>query len=68
MNLGRFALDVIGIASGIASGNVLSFGLGVMDLAMLTFTNIKGIYTNIDEISKLEDKKKDIEEYFKPGG
>jgi hypothetical protein len=56
INLGRFALDMVAIASGIASGNILSVGMGVLDLGMMTFMNIKGVFENIDQIDKLEHK------------
>ena len=60
MNLGRAALDIFAIVSGISSGNLLSIGLGAFDLAMMTYSNIKGVYENISQINSLEAKKKDV--------
>ena len=48
INLGRAAIDAISIASGLASGNVLSVGMGAFDLGLMIYTNIKGVYQNID--------------------
>lgn len=60
-NLGRAALDIVAIVSGISSGNLLSIGLGAFDLAMMTYSNIQGVYENISQINNLEDKKKDLQ-------
>lgn len=42
--------------------------MGAFDLGMMVYTNFKGVYDNIDEIHKLQDKKKDMEKYFAAGG
>lgn len=47
MDSGRLAADAIALAVGISSGDILTAGLAIADLALNMYQNVKQVFDNI---------------------